>query len=70
MTSKELLHALKSNIDFFVDRAPQFDDITMLMFDYFGGAAMKEERVFSADINALSEVQGFLRSCWNSWPAQ
>ncbi len=59
MTSKELLHAVKSNIDFFVDRAPQFDDITMLMFDYFGGAAMKEERVFSADINALSEVQGF-----------
>ena len=30
----ELLPALKANIDEFVGEAPQFDDITMLMFDY------------------------------------
>ena len=29
-----LLPALKSDIDAFVGEAPQFDDITMLMFDY------------------------------------
>ncbi|MEE1012702.1 MAG: SpoIIE family protein phosphatase, partial [Clostridia bacterium] len=30
----ELLPALKADIDAFVGEAPQFDDITMLMFDY------------------------------------
>lgn len=59
LAAKELLHGLKSDIDLFVGDAPQFDDITMLMFDYLGGAAMKEERIFPADINALSDVQGF-----------
>ncbi len=59
LASREMLHALKADIDFFVGKAPQFDDITMLMFDYFGGAAMKEEKVFPADINALPKVQGF-----------
>jgi serine phosphatase RsbU (regulator of sigma subunit) len=31
---KELLQSLKNNIDEFVGEAPQFDDITMLIFDY------------------------------------
>ena len=30
----EILPTLKNNIDLFVGEAPQFDDITMLMFDY------------------------------------
>lgn len=34
MVADELLPALKDNIDQFVSEAPQFDDITMLMFDY------------------------------------
>ena len=38
-----LLPALKSNIDEFVGEAPQFDDITMLMFDY---KPEKETRVW------------------------
>ncbi len=59
LSAKELLHGLKGNIDSFVGNAPQFDDITMLMFDYLGGTVMKEERTFPADINALSDVQGF-----------
>ncbi len=59
LAAKELLHGLKADIDLFVGDAPQFDDITMLMFDYLGGAAMKEERTFPADINALPEVQSF-----------
>ena len=59
LAAKELLHGLKADIDLFVGDAPQFDDITMLMFDYLGGGAMKEEKTFPADINALPEVQGF-----------
>jgi serine phosphatase RsbU (regulator of sigma subunit) len=31
---QELLQSLKNNIDEFVGEAPQFDDITMLIFDY------------------------------------
>ena len=59
LAADELLHGLKADIDLFVGGAPQFDDITMLMFDYWGGTAMKEERTFPADINALPEVQCF-----------
>jgi sigma-B regulation protein RsbU (phosphoserine phosphatase) len=33
---QELLPDLKKDIDLFVGEAPQFDDITMLGFEYFG----------------------------------
>lgn len=33
-SAKDVLHELKADIDEFVGEAPQFDDITMLMFDY------------------------------------
>ena len=58
----ELLPALKANIDEFVGKAPQFDDITMLMFDYKpkkGGEHMTN-RTFPAKIESLSEVLGFV----------
>ena len=58
----ELLPALKANIDEFVGNAPQFDDITMLMFDYKpkkGGEHMTN-RTFPAKIESLSEVLGFV----------
>ena len=57
-----LLPALKSNIDEFVGEAPQFDDITMLMFDYKpkeGGASMTYQS-FPARVEALSDVLGFV----------
>ena len=57
-----LLPELKVNIDEFVGEAPQFDDITMLMFDYKtndGGANMVTE-TFPAKIEALSDVLGFV----------
>ena len=57
-----LLPALKSNIDEFVGEAPQFDDITMLMFDYKpkeGGANMTYQ-TFPAKVEALSDVLGFV----------
>lgn len=34
---ENLMHGMKEDIDLFVGDAPQFDDITMLSFDYFGG---------------------------------
>ena len=58
----EILPALKSNIDEFVGDAPQFDDITMLMFDYKpkqGGVRMMK-RTFPAKVESLSDVLGFV----------
>ena len=58
----QLLPALKANIDEFVGEAPQFDDITMLMFDY----KLKQEgaqmisKSFPARVEALSDVLGFV----------
>ena len=57
-----LLPALKANIDEFVGDAPQFDDITMLMFDYKpneGGANMTYQ-TFPAKVESLSDVLGFV----------
>ena len=57
-----LLPALKANIDEFVGEAPQFDDITMLMFDYKpneGGTKLMN-KTFPAKVEALSDVLGFV----------
>ena len=62
MEATKLLPALKSNIDEFVGEAPQFDDITMLMFDYKpkkGGEHMTN-KTFSAKTQSLSEVLKFV----------
>ena len=58
----ELLPALKSNIDEFVGEAPQFDDITMLMFDYKpkeGGAHIMKQ-TFPAKIDELPNALDFV----------
>ena len=57
-----LLPALKANIDAFVGEAPQFDDITMLMFDYKpkeGGEYMTNQ-TFPAKTEALPDILGFV----------
>ena len=62
MEATKLLPALKSNIDEFVGEAPQFDDITMLMFDYNlkkGGERMTN-KTFPAKTQSLSDVLGFV----------
>ena len=62
MEATKLLPALKANIDEFVGEAPQFDDITMLMFDYKpkkGGERMTN-KTFPAKTDALSDVLGFV----------
>ena len=58
----DILPMLKANIDEFVGEAPQFDDITMLMFDYKTkeGGAHIVNRTFPAKIDALSDVLGFV----------
>ena len=64
-----LLPALKSNIDEFVGEAPQFDDITMLMFDFKpkeGGVNMTN-KAFPAKVEALSDVLGFVDQTLESY---
>ena len=62
MEATNLLPALKANIDEFVGEAPQFDDITMLMFDYKpqkGGERMTN-KTFPAKLEALNDVLGYV----------
>ena len=67
--STAFLPALKANIDEFVGEAPQFDDITMLMFDYKpkqGGVEMIN-KTFPAKVEALSDVLGFVDQALESY---
>lgn len=61
-TATDILHGLKADIDGFAGEAEQFDDITMLMFDFkrrIDGVNMTE-CVFPAEDSALSNVLGFI----------
>lgn len=64
-----LLPALKENIDEFVGEAPQFDDITMLMFDYKSkkGGVNMIEKSFPAKTDALGDVIGFVEETLESF---
>ena len=69
MEATALLPALKANIDEFVGEAPQFDDITMLMFDYKpqeGGAYMTTQ-TFPAKTEALPDILGFVEETLESY---
>ncbi|MBE5743761.1 MAG: hypothetical protein E7358_03490 [Clostridiales bacterium] len=57
----KLLPKLKKDIDKFVGAAPQFDDITMLVFDYKvnKGDALMETKIFPAKTEALTDVLAF-----------
>ena len=57
----QLLPNLKTNIDEFVGDAPQFDDITMLVFDYQAkkGDEKVERKVFPAKTETLTDVLAF-----------
>ena len=62
MEATDFLPALKANIDEFVGEAPQFDDITMLMFDYKPkkeGIQMTR-KIFPAEEHLLPDVLGFV----------
>ena len=68
LKAEELLSGLKEDIDLFAGDAPQFDDITMLIFDYKKkeGAAMKE-KVFTARKDTLPKVMAFTEECLESF---
>ena len=68
LKAETLLSGLKEDIDLFAGDAPQFDDITMLVFDYKKkeDAAMKE-KVFSANKDTLTEVIAFTEECLESF---
>lgn len=51
-----LLHRVREDINAFVGDAPQFDDITMMCFRYFGPDGNAKERTFDADTKNLDEV--------------
>lgn len=56
-----LLPGLKSDIDCFVGEAPQFDDITMLMFDYKPqNKEQRSDKTFPAKTDALPDVLAFV----------
>ena len=63
-----LLSGLKDDIDSFAGDAPQFDDITMLIFDYKTkeGAVMKE-KIFAATKDTLPGVMAFTEECLESF---
>ncbi len=62
MNCEEALHALRADIDRFVGEAEQFDDLTMLAFDFTPKNKEKDiiERTFDATIDKLPEVIGFV----------
>ncbi|MGN0171738.1 MAG: SpoIIE family protein phosphatase [Acutalibacteraceae bacterium] len=63
LSASELLRGLKEDIDRFAGKAPQFDDITMLLLDYNGEKPNNSgltERAFPAQDTALPEVIGFI----------
>ena len=65
----QLLPALKADIDEFVGEAPQFDDITMLIFDYKprkGGANMTN-MTFPAKTEVLPDILGFVEETLESF---
>ena len=60
---------MKADIDEFVGEAPQFDDITMLMFDYKPQkeGALMTSKTFPAKTDALSDVLGFVDEMLESY---
>lgn len=62
LEAETLLENIKANIDQFVDTAPQFDDITMLSFDYKvkQGGATVERKIFPATTESLTDVLAFV----------
>jgi sigma-B regulation protein RsbU (phosphoserine phosphatase) len=62
LEATEFLPNLKKDIDKFVGEAPQFDDITMLMFDYKSNKGDEQmlNRIFPAKIDALTDLLAFV----------
>ncbi len=57
---EQLLRNVRAAIDAFVRDAPQFDDITMLGFSYFGGEKKVPELTVEAKDENLAQVMAFI----------
>ena len=58
---ESILNAVREDIDAFVGSAPQFDDITMLGLDYYGGSAkISRELKLVATAESLNDVNAFI----------
>ena len=62
LEAKNLLPLLKNKIDEFVGEAPQFDDITMLMFEYkpYDNNNLEMKKLFAANPEELTNVISFV----------
>lgn len=68
LNAEMLLSGLKEDIDLFAGDAPQFDDITMLVFDYKKKEeTVMKEKVFTAKKETLPEVMAFTEECLESF---
>lgn len=61
-TVKEMCEFIKSEVETFVGEAPQFDDITMLAFKYFGEKADPSIHFDCAQISDITETTAFVES--------
>ena len=59
-TPRQLLENVRNGIDAFVGDAPQFDDITMMCFNYFGPEGDGKELTVDATDEKLAEVLAFV----------
>ena len=58
---KDILVGVKCDVDKFVDDAIQFDDLTMLCFEYIGKVKKnKSKKTFNADVKELDNVLSFV----------
>ena len=64
LETEKILPELKNRIDEFVGDAPQFDDITMLLFDYkpVKSNEIVINKTFLADVDELNNVMNFVES--------
>ncbi|MCR5350709.1 MAG: SpoIIE family protein phosphatase [Acholeplasmatales bacterium] len=55
-TVKDLVLGLKDDVDLFQNGNEQFDDITLLAFEYLEEAVIMESRIFEADVKELNNL--------------
>ena len=60
LTPEKMLPEMHRQIDLFVGKAPQFDDITMLLMEYHGPEEKEETMETDAKVENLTKVLGFL----------
>ena len=60
LTVKEICERVKEDVDAFVKEAPQFDDITMLAFKYFGKPESPKISFEEASLNDIPPITEFV----------